>query len=84
MLRVLQSSKLEEAAKHVLEHEGAVVADVRVIVDGGAASVDAHFARLLRDKGFEFSGQGIVELNFAHRRPVLFLDDWRNLDCIWK
>src|SRR5205807_4752602 len=36
----LESSKLEEAAKHVLEHEGAVVADVRVIVDGGAASVD--------------------------------------------
>jgi hypothetical protein len=51
---------------------------VSVVVDGGAAGVHAHFAGGLRDKGFGFSGEGVVEEDFGHRRSVVSLGDWRN------
>src|SRR6266852_3580733 len=52
----LESTQLQEAPQNILEDEGAVIADVRIAVDGRPASVHAHFARLLRNKGFDLSG----------------------------
>ena len=69
----LESSQLEEAPENVLEDKRAVVADVRIVVDRRAAGVHAYFARFLRDEGFGLSGQSIVQLDFGHRRSVLFL-----------
>jgi len=39
---------------------------VRKIVDRGAAGVHANFAGSLRDEGFEFSAQRVVEKDFRH------------------
>ena len=69
----LEPAELEEAAQQVLKNKRAVVADVRVVVDRRAAGVHAHFARFLWDEGFGLSGQSIVQLDFGHRRSVLFL-----------
>ncbi len=41
-----EAAELEEAAKDVLEDESAVVADVGVVVDRGAAGVHGDFAGL--------------------------------------
>jgi hypothetical protein len=30
------------------------------------------------NEGLDFSGEGVVELDFGHRRSVLFLGDWRS------
>ena len=62
----LESTQLQEAPQNILEHESAVIADVRIAVDRRPAGVHADFARLLRNKGFNLSGQCVVELNFGH------------------
>jgi hypothetical protein len=61
-----EAAELEEAAENVLKDEGAVIADVRVVVDRGAASVHADFAGLLRDEGLGLAGEGVVEVNIGH------------------
>ncbi len=62
----LESTQLQEAPQNILEDEGAVITDVRIAVDRRPAGVHADFARLLRNKGFNLSGQCVVELNFGH------------------
>src|SRR6266702_8073024 len=57
----LESTQLQEAPQNILEHESAVIADVRVAVDRRPAGVHTPFARLLRNKGFDLSGQSVVE-----------------------
>ena len=70
-----ESAEFQEAPENILEDKGAIVADVRVVVDRRAASVHAYFPRFLRDKRLDFSGQCVVELDFGHREQVLFLSD---------
>ena len=53
------------AAEDVLEDEGAEVADVREVVDGGAAGVHADFARMNRVERFERVGESVVETNLG-------------------
>ena len=74
----LEAAQLEEATQNVLEDKSAVIADVGVVIDGRAATVHAHLAGFLRNEGFDFSRQSIVELDFGHRRSVLFRFDWRS------
>src|SRR5207248_1862180 len=58
----LEAAQLEEATQNVLEDKSAVIADVGVVIDGRAATVHAHLAGFLRNEGFDFSRQSIVEL----------------------
>ena len=60
----LEAAQLQEAAQNILEDEGAEIADVRVVVDRGAAGVHVHFAGLQRDERFNFSGEGVVDAGF--------------------
>ena len=60
------AAEFEEAAEDVLEDEGAVIADVGEIVDGGAAGVHGDFARFLGDEGLGLVGERVVEVNFGH------------------
>jgi hypothetical protein len=61
-----EAAELEEAAQDVLKNESAVVADVGVVVDGGAAGVHADFAGLLRNERLGLAAEGVVELNIGH------------------
>ena len=47
------SALVQKAPQNILKHEGAEISDVREIVDGGAAGIDANFARMQRVEGFE-------------------------------
>ena len=62
----LEAAQFQKSPQSVLEHEGAVVADVRVVVDRGSAGVNADFARLLRNKRLGLAAQGVVQSNFVH------------------
>jgi len=46
-----KTAEFQEAAEDVLEDEGAVIADVGEVVDGGAAGVHCDFAGFLGRKG---------------------------------
>ncbi len=59
------AAEFQEAAENVLEDEGAVVADMGVVVDGGAAGVHGDFAGFLRDEGLGLIGERIVEADFG-------------------
>src|SRR5439155_4114351 len=61
-----ETTQLQETAENILKNEGAVLADVGVVVNGGAAGVHANFAGILRDERLGLAGQGIVEANFGH------------------
>jgi hypothetical protein len=61
------AAEFEEAAKNVLEDEGAVIADVGVVVDGGAAGVHGDLAGSLWEEEFELIGEGVVEAYFVGR-----------------
>ena len=52
------------ALEEILEEVGAEIADVGVVVDGGAARVELDHAtgRVERDEGLEGAGQGVVEV----------------------
>ena len=62
----LEAAEFQEAAQDVLEHEGAVVADVREVVDRGTAGVDADFASALRDERLGLTTESVVEADFGH------------------
>src|SRR5712671_6112792 len=62
------AAEFQEAAENVLENEGAVVADVGVVVDGGAAGVHGDFAGFLRDEGLGLVGERVVEVDFGSLR----------------
>ena len=51
--------------------EGAEVADVAVVVDGGAAAVHAQRGGVGGVEGFDFSGEGVEE--FERPRGLGFL-----------
>jgi len=53
---------LENAAEDVLKDVGAQVADVGVVVDRGTTAVEPDASRLERDKLFEPSAHGVVQL----------------------
>jgi hypothetical protein len=63
-MREAIATEFEEPAEDVLENESAVVADVGVVVDGGAAGVHGDFPGLLRDEWFGLVGERVVEANF--------------------
>lgn len=89
-VREAVAAEFEEAAENVLEDEGAVVADVGVIVDGGPASVHGDFAEFLGDEGLGLVGERVVEMDFGHEgggQATVLVDGgifWRerNDDCI--
>jgi len=62
----LETAPLQETAKNILKNKGAEIADVRIVVSGGAARVHANFAGFLRDEGLNFCGEGIVDLDRVH------------------
>ena len=84
------AAKFEEAAEDVLEDEGAVIADVGEVVDGGAAGVHGDFAGFLGDEGLALVGERVVEMDFGHEGggQLMALVDGgifrceRNDDCI--
>ena len=45
--------------QHVLHQVGAQIADMGKMVHRGAAGIQPHFSRLVRDKGLFFHGQCI-------------------------
>ena len=63
-----KAAKLQETPQNVLEDESAVVPNMRVVVDRGAASVHCDFAGLLRDERFSLVGESIVEADFHGRQ----------------
>ena len=56
----------EEAAEDVDVEEGAEVADVAVVVDGGAAAVHAERGRADGGEGLDFSAEGVEEFDGCH------------------
>ena len=54
------AEQLERTAQDIDLEEGAEVADVAVIVDGGAAGVDAKRLARFRGEGFDRAGQCVV------------------------
>ncbi len=52
---------LEDAAKEIDVEEGAEVADVAVVVDGGAAGVHAEGLVVRRREGFDAAAEGVEE-----------------------
>ena len=60
------TEKLERAAQQVLEHIGAEVADMRIVVDGGTAGVHADFAGPDRMKRNDAPLHGIEKFE-AHK-----------------
>ena len=57
-----------DAAEHVDVEEGAEVADVAVVVDGGAATVHAKGGRADGGKGFDLAAKGVEEFDRCHLR----------------
>ncbi len=56
----------EDAAEDVDVEEGAEVADVAVVVDGGAAAVHAQSWIAYGSEGLDFSGEGVEEFEGGH------------------
>ena len=59
----LVAAVLEVAAQGIEDDERAGVADVDIVVDGGAADVDAVLAGHLRHELFLLAGQGVEDLH---------------------
>jgi hypothetical protein len=84
------AAEFEEAAENVLKDEGAVIADVGEVVNGGAAGIHGDFAGFLGDEGLGLVGEGVVEMDFGHQGggQLMALGDGgifqreRNDDCI--
>ena len=62
----LESAQLQKPPQNILKDEGAVIPDVRVVVDRRPARVHVHFARFLRNEILNFPAQCIVQLNIGH------------------
>ena len=68
------------AAQHVDVQEGAEVTDVAVVVDGGAAAIEAQGVAVRGEERFVFSGEGIKEFEgqgygFFRGESSLFIVD---------
>jgi hypothetical protein len=57
---------MQEASQDVLKDESPKIADVREIVDRGAARVDADFARVNRSKNLQAIRERVVKLYVDH------------------
>ena len=55
------AAELEIAAQHVEDDEGARVADVKIVVYGGAAAVKGDLSFVQRDKGLLFTRQIVIK-----------------------
>jgi hypothetical protein len=55
-----KAAEEEEAAKDVLEDEGTKIADMSIVVDRGAATVDADFPLVKRLEGLKTAGERVV------------------------
>ena len=55
-----EPAELDVAAEEILEHVGTEVADVGIVVDGGAAGVHAHMLSVERDELLLGAGHGVV------------------------
>ena len=56
-----KAAPAQHPRKRVGEDIGAQVADVRVVVDGRPARIDAHVLRIERPERFELAGETVVE-----------------------
>ena len=63
----------EGATEDVDVEEGAEVADVAEVVDGGAAGVHTQFAAIGGSEGFDLPAEGVEELQFQMHAPVRML-----------
>ena len=59
-----------EPAQRVKDDEGAGVADVKIVVHGGPAGIDAALALAHRHEGLLFAGQGVVNHHLFHGDPL--------------
>ena len=66
----LVAAQLQEPPKNVLKDEGAIVADVRVVVHRRSAGVHADPIAFLWRESFDLSAQRVVKSYFVHRSPV--------------
>jgi hypothetical protein len=53
--------ELDDAAEDIDVEEGAEVADVAVVIDGGAAAVEAQGLAVGGEEWFDFSREGVEE-----------------------
>ena len=60
--------RMQEAAQNILKHERAEIPDVREGVDGGAAGVDAHLARMNGLQRLDAVRERVVEVYIGHQR----------------
>ena len=51
----------EQANQHVVDHDGAGVANMRAVVDRGAADIEADMGGVERDEGLAAAGAAVVE-----------------------
>jgi hypothetical protein len=58
---------MQEAPQDVLKDESPKIADVREIVDGGAARVDADFAGVNRSKNLQAIRERVMKTYVSHR-----------------
>ena len=65
-----KAARKQKAPQDVLEDEGAKIADVREVVDRGAAGVDADFALVERLEGLEAAGERVVEAYVGHFQDI--------------
>jgi hypothetical protein len=65
-----KAAEEEEAAKDVLEDEGTKIADMSIVVDRGAATVDADFALLEGAERLEAAGERVVEVYVGHFEDI--------------
>ena len=85
-----KTAEFQEAAENVLKDEGAVIADVGEVVNGGAAGIHGDFAGFLGDEGLGLVGERVVEMDFVHEgggQLIALVDSdifrrERNDDCI--
>jgi hypothetical protein len=72
----------DDAAKHIDMEEGAEVADVAVVVDGGAAAIHSQRLLIAGREGFDFAAQGVEEFDSCHvlSYPAA-AGAWRGADC---
>ena len=65
-LQDLETAGEQEAAEYVLEDKSTKIADMRIIVDRGAAAVDADFALVEGLEGLKAARKRVVEAYVCH------------------
>ena len=65
-----EAAEEQEAAQYILEDEGTKIADMSIVVDRGAAAVDADFALVEGVEGLEAAGERVVEAYVGHFQDI--------------